>query len=180
MLGRGLAYHFAVARSARRFARFTMERVLVSACLLGERVRYHGGDARLDHPILERWREEGRLVPICPEVAGGLSTPRPAAEITRTPGGLRVLTADGLDRTPAFERGASAAVHECASGRIRVAVLKDGSPSCGTRIVYDGTFSGTRVEGQGLAAARLRAEGVAIFSEADIEAAADYLATLER
>ena len=57
-----------------------MEKILVSACLLGERVRYHGGDARIEHPILQRWSEEGRLVPICPEVAGGLSTPRPAAE----------------------------------------------------------------------------------------------------
>jgi uncharacterized protein YbbK (DUF523 family) len=157
-----------------------MERILVSSCLLGERVRYHGGDARLAHPILERWRAEGRLVPICPEVAGGLSTPRPAAEIVRTPDGLRVLTAADLDRTPAFELGASAAVHACAAGRIRVALLKDGSPSCATRFVYDGTFSGRRIEGQGIAAARLAAEGLALFSESEIEAAADYLAWLER
>ena len=61
--------------------------ILISACLLGERVRYHGGDARIEHPILRRWLEEGRLVPACPEVAGGLTTPRPAAEITTSPGG---------------------------------------------------------------------------------------------
>jgi len=61
-----------------------VEKVLISACLLGERVRYHGGDARREHPALERWHAEGRLVPLCPEVAGGLSTPRPAAEITVT------------------------------------------------------------------------------------------------
>jgi uncharacterized protein YbbK (DUF523 family) len=163
-----------------RLFRISMERILVSACLLGERVRYHGGDARLAHPILERWREEGRLVPLCPEVAGGLSTPRPAAEIMRTPTGRRVVTAAGMDRTPAFELGASAALRECAAGRIRVALLKDGSPSCGTRVVYDGTFSGHRIDGQGIAAARLSADGVAVFSESEIEAAADYLAALER
>ena len=83
-----------------------MEKILVSACLLGERARYHGGDARSGHPTLRRWHEEGRLVPLCPEVTGGLTTTRPAAEITVTPEGRRVLTAAGQDVTDAFERGA--------------------------------------------------------------------------
>src|SRR6185436_8419930 len=107
-----------------------MEQVLVSACLLGARVRYHGGDAQVDHPILRRWLDEGRLVPLCPEVAGGLSTPRPPAEISATTEGRRVLTATGLDVTDPFERGATAAADACAAGRIRIAILKDGSPSC--------------------------------------------------
>jgi uncharacterized protein YbbK (DUF523 family) len=157
-----------------------MEKVLVSACLLGERVRYHGGDARFEHPILERWNTEGRLVPICPEVAGGLTTPRPAAEITTTPHGRRVLTAAGGDVTAAFELGAAAAARACATGGIRIAILKDGSPSCGSGLVYDGTFSGRHIQGHGFTAARLTADGVAIFSESEIEAAADYLAALER
>ena len=59
-----------------------MIKILISACLLGEKVRYHGGDAALSDGILDRWRREGRLVPICPEVAGGLSVPRPAAEMS--------------------------------------------------------------------------------------------------
>jgi uncharacterized protein YbbK (DUF523 family) len=155
-----------------------MEKILVSACLLGERVRYHGGDAQLDHPILRYWQNEGRLVPLCPEVIGGLPTPRPAAEITATPDGRRVLTAAGADVTPAFERGAEAAVSACAAHRIRIAILKDGSPSCGSRSIYDGSFSGRRVDGEGLTAARLRAVGVRIFSESEIDAAADYLETL--
>jgi uncharacterized protein YbbK (DUF523 family) len=141
-------------------------------------VRYHGGDARLDHPILLRWREQGRLVPICPEVTGGLSTPRPAAEILTTPEGRRVLTAAGRDVTIAFERGAEAAAAACAAFRIRVAILKDGSPSCGSQSIYDGSFSSRRIRGEGLTAARLASDGVAIFSEDQIEAAARYLDSL--
>jgi uncharacterized protein YbbK (DUF523 family) len=157
-----------------------MEKVLISGCLLGERVRYHGGDARCEHPILRRWRDEGRLVPICPEVTGGLSTPRPAAEITTTRDGRRVLTAAAADVTTAFEQGAEAAVNACTALDIRIAILKDGSPSCGSRSIYDGTFTGQRVDGQGVTAARLRAAGVRIFSENEIDSAADLLNALEK
>ena len=155
-----------------------MEKVLVSACLLGERVRYHGGDARIGHPTLRRWHEEGRLVPLCPEVTGGLTTPRPAAEITVTPEGRRVLTAAGQDVTGAFERGAEAAADACAAHGIRIAILKDGSPSCGSRSIHDGSFSGRRLDGEGVTTARLRAAGVRIFSETEIDAATDYLQAL--
>lgn len=156
-----------------------MQKILISACLLGERVRYHGGDARAEHPALTRWRDEGRLVRACPEVDGGLTTPRPAAEITIGAMGRRVLTVAGEDVTPAFERGAAAAVEACAASGIRMAILKDGSPSCGSRAIYDGTFSGRRVTGQGLTAARLVAAGIRIFRETEIDAAVLYLRTLE-
>jgi uncharacterized protein YbbK (DUF523 family) len=155
-------------------------KILISACLLGERVRYHGGDARCAHPILDRWQAEGRLVPICPEVAGGLSTPRPAAELATTAGGRRVLTMAGADVTAAFERGADEAVERSLRDNVRVAILKDGSPSCGSRTIYDGSFSGRRMPGQGLTAARLIALGVRVFSEADIERAEEYLRALEQ
>jgi len=155
-----------------------VERILISACLLGERVRYHGGDARCEHPTLRRWQDEGRLVPLCPEVTGGLATPRPAAEITRTPEGRRVLTAAGTDVTRAFERGADAAAHACAAHGIRIAILKDGSPSCGSRSIYDGSFSGRQAEGEGVTATRLRAAGVRIFSESEIDSAAACLHAL--
>jgi uncharacterized protein YbbK (DUF523 family) len=157
-----------------------MERVLISACLLGEPVRYHGGDARIEHPILRRWRREGRLVPLCPEVAGGLTTPRPAAEIRITPAGRRVLTAAGVDVTEAFERGSAAAAAACATDGIRVAVLKDGSPSCGSGTIHDGTFSGRRTGGLGLTAARLASEGVTIFREDQIDEAARHVEALDR
>jgi uncharacterized protein YbbK (DUF523 family) len=162
-----------------QIADFRLEKIFVSACLLGERVRYHGGDARLEHPILRRWQDEGRLVPLCPEVSGGLATPRPAAEIAATPEGRRVLTAAGADLTLSFERGAEAAAHACASHGVRMAILKDGSPSCGSRSIYDGSFSGKKVNGQGVTAALLRAAGVRIFSESEIDAANDYLRALE-
>jgi uncharacterized protein YbbK (DUF523 family) len=155
------------------------EKVLVSACLLGERVRYHGGDASIAHTVLRRWQEEGRVVPLCPEVTGGLPTPRPAAEIIMTADGRRVRTAAGGEVTAAFERGADAAAAVCAAHGIRVAILKDGSPSCGSRSIYDGSFTGRRLKGDGVTAARLRAIGVRIFSEAEIDSAADYLDSLE-
>ena len=155
-----------------------MERILISACLLGDRVRYHGGDARCEHPTLRSWQDEGRLVPLCPEVTGGLATPRPAAEITVTPEGRRVLTAAGTDVTRAFERGADAAARACAAHGIRIAILKDGSPSCGSRSIHDGTFSGRQVDGEGVTATRLRAAGVRIFSEFEIDSAAACLHAL--
>jgi len=77
-------------------------------------------------------------------------------------------------------RGADAAAHACAAHGIRIAILKDGSPSCGSRSIYDGTFSGHRLNGQGFTAARLATDGIAIFSEEEIDSAADYLKTLER
>jgi uncharacterized protein YbbK (DUF523 family) len=156
-----------------------MEKVLISACLLGERVRYHGGDARISHPILWRWLKEGRLVPLCPEVTGGLTTPRPAAEIIVTREGRRVLTAAGQDVTAAFERGADAAVNACAAHGIRIAILKDGSPSCGSRSIYDGSFGGRRVHGEGVTATRLLAAGVRVFSEHEVDAASDYVQALD-
>ncbi len=157
-----------------------MEKVLVSACLLGARVRYHGGDARAQHGVLDRWLAEGRIVSVCPEVAGGLPTPRPPAEIIQRSPRLRVVSNDGHDVTSAFEQGAEAAARAVAEHGIRVAILKDASPSCGSTRIYDGTFSGRAVAGDGVTAARLRALGVAIFSEADLDRAAAYVAELDR
>jgi uncharacterized protein YbbK (DUF523 family) len=160
-------------------------RVLVSACLLGEKVRYNGADAASAHPILARWLAEGRLVPFCPEVAGGLGVPRPAAEIVDgdgtsvLDGSARIRTAAGADVTDAFMRGARLALdrarEECAS----VAVLKEGSPSCGTRNVHDGTFSGTLRQGAGITTALLARHGIKVFSDEEIDAADAYLRARE-
>ena len=149
-----------------------MIKVLVSSCLLGAPVRYDGRDKKSQHPILERWIAEGRVVSVCPEMLGGLGTPRPPAEIL----GDRVLTRDGADVTAAFEAGARAAAANVAV----VAILKDGSPSCGSTFVYDGTFSKTRVDGGvGITASLLRSRGVAVFSEEQIDAAAEYVSAIE-
>lgn len=146
-------------------------RVLVSACLLGAEVRHHGGAATVEHPILRRWREEGRIVGVCPEIAGGLPAPRPPSEIR----GLRVVTRDGRDVTAAFDAGARVAVGVVSELGIRVAVLKSRSPSCGTGRIYDGTFSGRLVPGDGFTAAALRREGILVFDETQLEEADEAL-----
>lgn len=153
-------------------------KVLVSACLLGAPVRYDGRDKKSGDPILERWIEEGRVVSVCPEVLAGLGTPRPPAEIVADGDRRQVVTREGQDVTRAFENGALAAAAEAALHGVRVAVLKSGSPSCGSSFVYDGTFSKTRVAGDGVATALLRQRGIAVFSELELEAAAEYLASL--
>jgi uncharacterized protein YbbK (DUF523 family) len=149
-----------------------VRRVLVSACLLGEEVRHDGGGARCADPVLLRWLAEGRVVPLCPEVAGGLPVPRPPAELSGGDGGealagrARVLTAAGEDLTSAFLAGARAAAEACRERGVALAVLKDRSPSCGTATVHDGSFAGRLVPGQGVTAAALRRAGVRVFSEA--------------
>ena len=156
-----------------------MIRILISACLLGSPVRPDGGDKKLDHPVIRRWLEEGRIVSVCPEVLGGLPTPRPPAEIA--PGGdaRRVVTRDGVDVTPAFEAGAHIVAAQADANRIRVAILKDGSPSCGSSTIHDGNFRGNKIAGEGVTAALLRARGITVFSEDEIDAAAAFVAGLE-
>ena len=156
-----------------------MTKILVSACLLGAPVRYNGTDKKTNHPILQRWIDEGRVVPACPEVLGGLGTPRPPAEITRIDGLRRVRASSGRDVTAEFERGAAEALEQAIRHGARVAILKEGSPSCGTTYVYDGTFTGTRVTGAGVTASLLREQGVRVFSETALEAAAEYVASID-
>jgi uncharacterized protein YbbK (DUF523 family) len=162
-----------------------VERILVSACLLGQPVRYDGGSHGPFDQLLA-WQTEGRLVPLCPEVAGGLPTPRPAAEV---PGGsgrqalagrVPVLNVHGLDVSEAFRAGAETALRLVRERHIRLAVLKARSPSCGNRQNYDGSFSGTLIDGEGVTAAALRQAGVQVFNENELDAAAEALRALEQ
>ncbi|MFP6848267.1 MAG: DUF523 domain-containing protein [Pseudomonas sp.] len=161
-----------------------MQKILVSRCLLGQRVRYDGG-AHGPFGLLERWQQQGRIVPLCPEVAGGLPTPRAPAEIAGGQGAqvldghLPVLTIEGEDVTAAFVDGAEQACALVARHAIRIALLKARSPSCGNRENYDGTFSGTKVVGEGVTAAALRRIGVQVFSEEELPAAEAALMALE-
>jgi len=134
--------------------------VVVSACLLGVRCN-HEGDANTNDAVLAL-RASHRVVPVCPESAGGLPTPRAAAELQADG---RVCTEDGTDVTEWFERGAAHAVRVAEAAGATRAVLKARSPSCGCHEVYDGTFTRTRVSGEGVTAAALHCG--AWFASAD-------------
>ncbi len=161
-----------------------MQKILVSRCLLGHRVRYDGG-ASGPFDQLQRWIDEGRVVPLCPEVAGGLPTPRAAAEIPGGQGGevldgqAAVITTEGEDVSAQFLSGAYQALELVQQNDIRIAVLKANSPSCGNLLTYDGTFSGVKVTGEGVTAALLRRHGVRVFSELELANAAQALAALD-
>ena len=139
-------------------------RMLISACLLGVECRYDGGGQAL--PELERLMARYELIPICPEQLGGLPTPRTPCERR----GDRVFTRDGRDVTGAFSRGAAQACHIARLYGARLALLKSRSPSCGCGEIYDGSFSGRKIPGSGVAAGMLAAMGVRIYSEADADA----------
>ena len=137
----------------------------MSACLLGVRCN-HEGDANTSAAVVALG-ERFRLVPVCPETAGGLSTPRPAAE--RQPdGSVRNVTGD--DVTDPYRRGADHAVRLARTMGVAGAVLKARSPSCGCHEVYDGSFSRHRVPGEGVTAAALRAAGIPVADEDDVAA----------
>ncbi len=162
-----------------------MQPVLVSACLLGQLVRYDALAKTCEHKILSRWLREGRVVPVCPEVAGGLSIPRPAAEIEKPVGGFgvldgraRVVDCNGRDVSEAFIRGAQEALALAKSKGIRVAVLKENSPSCGSSFCYDGTFTRTKIKEPGVTTALLRKAGIQVFSEEQFEEADEALSVL--
>jgi uncharacterized protein YbbK (DUF523 family) len=163
-----------------------MIRVLVSACLLGQRVRYDGNEAACPSDHLSRWAGESRIVPFCPEVEAGLSIPRLPAEIE--PGATaeevlacraRIRRSDGVDVTETFLRGAMRAVEAALGAGARLAVLKDRSPSCGATSVHDGSFRGRTKSGQGVTAALLARHGIRVFPETQIEQVAEYLQVLE-
>ena len=153
-----------------------MKKILISECLYGERaVRYDGAEIPLTDPILLRWKAEGRLVPVCPELLGGLGVPR--GESQRR--GDRIVTRDGADVTEAFAAGAEAALHIAGTEQVAFAVLKESSPSCGVERIHDGSFSGRKIAGMGIAAERLAAAGFRVFSSEQTEAAQAFLQTLE-
>ena len=161
-----------------------MEKILISACLVGRKVRYDGEASTPQGEWIQRWRRQGRLVPVCPEVAGGLAVPRLPAELVGgdgedvLDGRATLCTAGGEDVTQAFVDGAHRALEVARREAIRVAILKARSPSCGAAQVYDGTFSKTLQVGMGVAAALLRREGIVVFSDEELDAAVRHLAAL--
>ncbi|MCK4713269.1 MAG: DUF523 domain-containing protein [Marinosulfonomonas sp.] len=162
-----------------------MDKILVSACLLGQPVRYDAGAKPSPNAHLARWQLEGRLLAFCPEVAGGFSTPRLPAEIEAgtsardvLDGRARIMASDGVDVTGGFLDGARAALLAAQSARCRHAILMDGSPSCGTGFIYAGRFDSRQKAGMGVTAALLTQHGIKVWSEAAIDDLAAILGAL--
>jgi uncharacterized protein YbbK (DUF523 family) len=158
-----------------------MIRILISSCLVGQPVRYDGSSKLCEHAILTKWGNENRLVPFCPEVEAGLLIPRPVAEIIGEDGFAvlenrsKVMERNGQDLTQKFIEGARKTLQIAVGAGLCLAILTDGSPSCGSTYIYDGTFSGVRKAGMGVTAALLKQNGVRVFSQTQVELAAQYL-----
>ncbi|MFM0284239.1 DUF523 domain-containing protein [Paraburkholderia sediminicola] len=159
-----------------------MLKILVSACLAGHPVRYNGKAKPTHDAWLARWRDEGRLVTVCPEVAAGFPTPRPPAEIQLRRSGADVLTHQatikdhiGTDVTALFIAGAHHALNRAKAENCRYALLADGSPSCGSTFIYDGAFSNQTHPATGVTVALLQQHGIRVFAESQIAELAEEI-----
>ena len=140
-----------------------MEKILISACLVGDKTKYDGHSNYNDK--IDLLLEKYELVPFCPEVEGGLSIPRNPSERVKD----RVKMESGKDVTKQFEKGAELALNICLYLGIKIAILKDGSPSCGSTKIYDGSFSHKLIKGEGVTTELLRKKGIRVLSEKEID-----------
>ncbi len=137
-------------------------KIMVSACLLGENVKYNGGNNK--NKMLLRLLSGHTVIPVCPEVLGGLPVPRTPAEIVNS----EVINRNGESVDEAFRKGAEKALEIAKQEKPDLIILQSRSPSCGVKQIYDGTFSGTLVPGDGVFAALLKARGIRVISEEEI------------
>ena len=149
--------------------------IIVSACLLGENCKYSGGNNKSENVI--KYLEDKEYVLVCPEQLGGLSTPRNPSEIITDgnkdgndvlSGCTKVLSNKGIDVTKNFIQGAEETLKIAKKHNAKTAILKAGSPSCGYKKIYDGTFLGNKIQGMGVTAAILNKENIALLDEDDI------------
>jgi uncharacterized protein YbbK (DUF523 family) len=158
-----------------------MKKILLSACLLGDPVRYDGKSKTLHNAALDQLLSQDRVISFCPEVAGGLAVPRAAAEIQAGDGAAviakqaSVKTRDGTDVSEYFLSGARQALALCRQHGITVAVLTESSPSCGSGRIYDGSFTRSAITGSGVTAALLAQNGVKVFNQHQLEEALRHL-----
>ena len=136
--------------------------IIVSACLLGENCKYNGGNNRNERVL--RYAEGHEVITLCPEMLGGLPCPRKPVEWV----GERVLTRDGDDCTEAFRLGVQRAMDLIADKQVDLAILQSRSPTCGVKQIYDGTFSGTRIDGMGALARALHERGIPLMDAEDV------------
>jgi uncharacterized protein YbbK (DUF523 family) len=162
-----------------------MKKILISACLLGENVRYNAEVFPLENEILKNWIFENKLIPFCPEVAGGLPVPRLPAEIVNSTskgvlnGEGKVINSAGNDVSDNFIKGARLALEIAKKNNIKIAILKESSPSCGSNTIYDGTFSKSKKMGKGITTTLLEENGIKVFNENQVSEAYLYLKSLE-
>lgn len=138
------------------------EKILVSACLLGIDCKYSGGN-NLNEKVLE-YIKDYEVIPVCPEIMGGLSTPRPPSERI----GDKVLNNQGTDVTNEYKKGALETLKLAKLFNVKKALLKAKSPSCGKGKIYDGTFTSTLIEGNGVTVDLLESNGIEVISEQDL------------
>ena len=156
--------------------------ILISACLLGEPVRYNGTDLSIkDHPLIKKWSDSKQLVPLCPEVAGGMSVPRTPAEISSGDGySVLRLQANVIDKNQSdvskyFISGAQKALELAKNNNCVAAILTERSPSCGSQQIYDGSFSNTQKTGMGVTSALLIQNNIKVFNQYQLEDLERYL-----
>ncbi|MFO7666726.1 MAG: DUF523 domain-containing protein [Desulfobacterales bacterium] len=158
-----------------------MQNILVSACLIGERVRYDGLILPVSKRLIDALKQIANIIPFCPEVAGGLPVPRVLSEISGGDGSLvidgkaSVIDIKGNDVTYFFITGAEKALEMAIKNHVRAAILKEKSPSCGSAFIYDGTFTKTLKSGRGVTSALLEKHGIKIFNEKEIEDAIAFV-----
>ena len=140
-----------------------MEKVLVSACLVGENCKYNGGNNK-NAKIIEFLKDK-EVILVCPEVMGGLSTPRFKSEIL----GGKVINEYGEDVSEYFANGAKIALSKAIENNVTLAILKEKSPSCGVKKVYNGQFNGTLVKGSGVFSSLIGQLGIKILTEEDFK-----------
>ena len=142
-----------------------MQNVLISACLLGVDCKYNGSNNKLDDKIIHSLKEKYNLVPVCPEIMGGMPTPRNPVEISDG----KVFDYDGEEFTKEFEKGSEEVVKLAKLYDATIAILKENSPSCGSNYIYDGTFNHQKIKGMGIAAHKLSKENIKLFSEENVK-----------
>ena len=140
-----------------------MEKILISACLIGDKTRYDGKSNY--HPLIKELLQKYELVPFCSEVEGGLKTPRKPSEIIKD----KVINSAGEDVTKNYRKGAELALNICKYCNIKIAILKDGSPACGVHQIHDGHFNGRKIKGMGITASLLASNGIKVISEDEID-----------
>ena len=144
-------------------------KILVSACLLGENCKYNGGNNKNEKVLA--LAKEHTLIPVCPECFAGLTIPRVPSEIKDG----KVFSKDGKDLTEEFNDGAEKALYVAEESGCQIAILKERSPSCGFGIIYDGSFTGKTVAGNGIAAQLLYGNGITILGESKADKIGDYI-----